>query len=44
MRYPLEKYYHWDDPLGPEGLGNLTGQDTRERLIYKKIERNWINE
>ena len=39
IRYPFEKYYHWDDPLLTRISG--TPQNLNERLKYKKKETGW---
>ena len=45
LRWPLEKYQDWEDPLKPVGgdAGILgTEEEVRERLRYKKPAKNWL--
>lgn len=40
FRYPVEKYFHWDDPLKEEEKG---GKNYQERIKYKVKVKDWQN-
>jgi hypothetical protein len=47
LRWPIEKYQDWEDPLKPQGTGGKesvllgTEEDIRERLRYKRRVKDW---
>ena len=44
LRRPIEKYYHWDDPLKPDDSTPTVSakvEDIRERLRYKRKVSDW---
>lgn len=47
LRWPIEKYQDWEDPLKPKTGGEEASygseEEIRERLRYKRPVKNWLS-